>query len=99
MIRKLLLVIIPCMLTVALYAQNAGSASMMLKSYKAEKLRPSFPEPMRSLSKTNFTGRKGTATGGDRWMVPYEMADNVYLSGALSSNRFVFYIDWDSTLY
>jgi hypothetical protein len=100
MIKKLLLVIIPCMLVLTLHAQNAGDESIVFKSYTpAQKMKPSYVEPIPDLAaRSHYTGRKGTATGGGRWFLPYDLADKVYLGNTLTSNDYVFYIDWDSTL-
>jgi hypothetical protein len=102
MIKKLLLAIIPCMLALALHAQNGRSESVMLKAYKADKCIPFFKEPQRDFSLSNhFTGRKGTATGGSRWYIPFQMTDATYLGNVLTNtgNAFLYYMDWDSTLY
>jgi hypothetical protein len=93
MIKKLLLVIMPCMLAIGMHAQTA---------YRAEKNIPVFKTPQRDLSlSSHFAGNKGTATGGSRWYIPFQMIDVAYVGQVLtnSGNAYLYYMDWDSTLY
>lgn len=99
MIKKLLLSIIPCMFALASHAQYVDNESIVRTSYKPEKFKPALVGPTRDFSHMNFSAGKGTATGGSRWYVPFDMIDALYTGGALANNDFVYYIDWDSTLY
>ncbi len=46
--------------------------------------------------KHNTNAKKSTA-GGSKWYLPYDVAD-AYLGNVFDNNRYLFYIDWDSTL-
>lgn len=47
--------------------------------------------------KLNKTAHKGTA-GGNKWYFPYDAGDSYLGGGVFDNHRYLFYIDWDSTL-
>lgn len=101
MMKKLILLTIAGAVTFGANAQDSNPASVVFKSYNAEKniaapLSGSYA--ISSGTNTSNSANKGTATGGSRWYSVYGLADVGYTGGGqLSTGRFVGMLGWDST--
>lgn len=95
--KKLLLLLLTTGVAVGANAQQNANESVVFKSYNV-KYKNITGDYTSTLKKNNGTSvNKTTGTGGARWYVPFDVTDQ-YLGNALQNNRFVFPIDWDSTL-
>jgi hypothetical protein len=105
--KKSVLLLYALLVCSATFAQQNTTESVVLKDHKAQRMVPRFEGPMPASSLLSQGAAKTTA-GGSRWYWPYELT-GLYLGatpGDISSsillqngNRYLFYIDWDSTIY